>query len=595
MLELLLTLVLTAPLQGPESFPSDFAPWLLASQGELHLPEYTQHELLLAAARREKLLPSPAEVQAALSEQITRRVEHAHGGDRSAWAAELTRLGRDEPTWRLEHHANTLNQLVIERLVRARRAITEPELRSAWERRYGPDGRAASVRWIQTAVVAPTPPANATREDERALRAAAREAARERAAEVASAWRSGADFVALQTRAGSGEEPARPFRLDELTWPELVTRSVASLEVGEVSPPLAARGGWSLLQLVSSEHTPFESVREALNLTLLARPTNSGETDSLMAELTALASPAAALPAAAYEGGPLSSTLVIGRVGEQPLTLAGFTRWLLKVSGHTYLSTFFQVKIIARAAHELGFSCGPEETAARRDANLAHRIDLFYAGERERWLSELHLEGRTLAGWEREAAQRAHHDLCAEVLLIAVRVVSKEEVHAAWEKRHGPDGYDRTVRWILLTPPQPPTDLKLEAIPEWIESQMEALQTEAAGLRLRITDGGEDFAALARRRSSDPGTRQSGGLLPGVFDPRTQPVAIARAVETMKVGQVSQPVRLPGGCALFQVQRIVHTPLADVRESLRSSLQSKRPSSAELAGFVNQFCRESTR
>lgn len=595
MLILLLSLCLAPSSPWQEPYPNEFAPWLLTSQGELHLAEYLQHELLLSAARDAQLLPTALEVQAALSIQIALRVENAHGGDRAAWAEELLRLGRNEATWRIEHRASALNQLVIDRLARARRVISEAEVRAAWEARHGPGGRAATVRWIQIAIIARAPVPGATRDEERALREATREAARLRGAEVASAWRAGADFAALQTRAGSGAEPPQAFRLDEFRWPALVQTSIAAMELGEISAPLAARGGWSLLQLTSTEHTPFESVRGSLHEVLVSRPTNSAETNALFAELTALHKPEAVLPDAAYEGEPLTSDLAIGQMGERSLSLRAFTQWLIDTRGRTHFGPFAQAQFIAQSSKQFGYTPTPEEIAERRESDLSDRIELFYAGDRDRWLAELAQDGRSRSGWRRDADRRAHHDLCAEALLIAGRTVSEEAVHAAWEERYGPQGYARTVSWLLLTPPAPPADLESDAIQGWLHTELETLATEAAALRERIVEGGEDFAALARRHSKDPATSQTGGAIPGVFDPRTQPAVIAGAVEALKAGAVSHPVRLPFGSALFQVQRIVHTPIDEVQEELRSALHLRRPSAAELAGFVNSFCLEAIR
>ena len=168
-------------------------------------------------------------------------------------------------------------------------------------------------------------------------------------------------------------------------------------------------------------------------------------------------------------------------------------------------------------------------------------------------------------------------------------------MHAEWERRHGPEGYARTVRWILLKPTAPPTDLGVEELREWLERELDTLNRRAIDLRERITKGGEDFATLARRHSADAETRLVGGLLPGVFDPRVQAPSISEAVTPLKSGEVSQPVQLAGECALYQVLKIKHTPLEEVKDDLHASLMKQRPSAVELAGFVNQLYEESKR
>lgn len=595
MFEFLLTLSLALPAQDAERFPPGFPEWLMASRGEVHLAQYTQHELLLASGRRADLVPSAEEVENALSEQITSRVENAHAGDPEAWIAELARLGLDEENWRDEQRARTTNSLLVERLVRVRRQISDPELVTAWEERFGPGGHATTVRWIQVQVIAPPTPPGATRDEERALREAAREAARTRAEEVCDAWRAGAEFSSLRRSVGQGDEPEEPFRLDDLVWPEAARRSVAELGLGEISAPIAARGGWSLIQLLSSEHTPLEEVREGLLVELASRPANSAETEALFRELAAIEEPSATLPLAAFEVDPLSSTLVIGRVAQRPILLSTFARWLLETRGRPHLVTFTRVLLVERLARAQRVTFTSLEVVQRRESDLQDRVDLFYGGDRSRWLDDLRMDRHTLSGWRREADLRAHHDLCAEELLLARRVVSDQEIHAEWEEQFGPGGIARTVRWILLTPPQPPEELQSDGLSDWLDKELEALSLRAKDLRRRIVEDGEDFATLARLHSADSRTRAEGGLFPGVFDPRTEATVIASAVEPLNAGEVSQPVRLVAGCAIYQVHKIVHTPLSEVEAELESALLTRRPSAVELAGFVNQLYEESKR
>ena len=63
----------------------------------------------------------------------------------------------------------------------------------------------------------------------------------------------------------------------------------------------------------------------------------------------------------------------------------------------------------------------------------------------------------------------------------------------------------------------------------------------------------------------------------------------------LKGGEVTQPVRLLGGCGIYQVLKIEHTPLEEVKDDLHASLMKQRPSAVELAGFVNQLYEDSKR
>ena len=594
MLNLLFTLSLT--LAAPQSDQaSAFEEWLVAYRGELHLEEYLRHELLEDAALSAGLFPTTQEIEESLRKQKERRIVNAYGGDHEAWLTGLLRLKLTEESWREEQRVPTLNTLIIDRLVRRRREITEKNITTAWEESYGPGGREMTVRWIQLVITPPAPTAGATREEVRALREASRAADRDRAEEIRQAWKSGADFLNLQASTGSGTEPREPFSLDDFTWPDSLRRSVEALSQGEISAPEAARGAWNLIQLVSSTQTPLESVRDELSAALLAQPANSGETDALFTTLMEQSSPSISLEETPSSTAPPGTERVIGQLNGRPLKLDSFIRWITATHGRPHRDTFHQMKLIERLSIAAGDSFTPAEVTSRRESDLDSRVQLFHEGDKTRWLEELEGKGRTLSGWRRGASIRALHDLRAEALFFAQREVSDDEVHAEWEERYGEGGVARTVRIISLAPSPPKEQLDQDELEEWLTREINALEQKARELRERVVEGGEDFGVLARRHSRDAATRLEGGRVPGLFMLRQQPAAIALAVEPLQRGDVSEPVRLLTGYALYQVIEKKFTPLEEVEDELRAELKDRRPSAIELSSFVNQLFERSKR
>jgi peptidyl-prolyl cis-trans isomerase SurA len=82
-------------------------------------------------------------------------------------------------------------------------------------------------------------------------------------------------------------------------------------------------------------------------------------------------------------------------------------------------------------------------------------------------------------------------------------------------------------------------------------SQSEA-RRRLADLRERIVGGGADFAELARVHSDDPGSAGRGGELDWIYPGDTVP-DFERALQELKPGEISQPVRTPFGYHLIQV------------------------------------------
>jgi peptidyl-prolyl cis-trans isomerase SurA len=63
---------------------------------------------------------------------------------------------------------------------------------------------------------------------------------------------------------------------------------------------------------------------------------------------------------------------------------------------------------------------------------------------------------------------------------------------------------------------------------------------------------GEDFATLAAQNSDDPGSKSQGGDLGWVYPGDTVP-EFERAMDALKPGEISPPVRSPFGWHLIQV------------------------------------------
>ncbi len=92
-------------------------------------------------------------------------------------------------------------------------------------------------------------------------------------------------------------------------------------------------------------------------------------------------------------------------------------------------------------------------------------------------------------------------------------------------------------------------------------------------------EGGASFAALAKKFSDDPGSKDSGGKLT-IYRGRTVPEFDKAAFE-LKTDGLSKPVKTQYGYHVIQAVSDVHkskvTSLDDVRDSIRTTLlQQKR-------------------
>ena len=105
-------------------------------------------------------------------------------------------------------------------------------------------------------------------------------------------------------------------------------------------------------------------------------------------------------------------------------------------------------------------------------------------------------------------------------------------------------------------------------------------QRRLADLRERIVTGGADFAALARLHSADASAAR-GGDLGWVFAGDTVP-DFERAMDALKPGEVSQPVKSPFGWHLIQVleRRTGSLPPERLRLMARQALRERKSEEA---------------
>jgi peptidyl-prolyl cis-trans isomerase SurA len=99
-------------------------------------------------------------------------------------------------------------------------------------------------------------------------------------------------------------------------------------------------------------------------------------------------------------------------------------------------------------------------------------------------------------------------------------------------------------------------------------------------LRERIVTGGQDFGEVARVHSDD-GTAARGGELDWVYPGDTVP-EFERAMQELKIGEVSQPVRTPFGYHLIQVLERRSSDVSPERKRLqaRQALRDRKADEA---------------
>lgn len=203
--------------------------------------------------------------------------------------------------------------------------------------------------------------------------------------------------------------------------------------------------------------------------------------------------------------------------------------------------------MLVRAARQQGIHISDEQL--QRAADVFRQVHgLQNAEDTHRWLGERHW---TIDDFEQHVEARLLRNE------LAARVAGDEQVerHFAEHRR----AYDRAVLSHIVVAD--------EGLAEELKSQ--------------IVDDGADFAALARKHSTDEHSKDHGGFLGGTDRTSLNP-AIEGAVFSASEGDVVGPVKTDRGFHLIKIERLILGKLDDeiarvIRDDLcRQWLQSER-------------------
>jgi len=103
----------------------------------------------------------------------------------------------------------------------------------------------------------------------------------------------------------------------------------------------------------------------------------------------------------------------------------------------------------------------------------------------------------------------------------------------------------------------------------------EAARTRAEQIQKSLTAKPDDFAAIARAESADPGSKDDGGDLPPF--PRGQMVKeFDEAAFSLPEGQISAPIKTRFGYHIIQVKKRDMPPLEDVKDDITEQLRPQK-------------------
>jgi parvulin-like peptidyl-prolyl isomerase len=611
-------LLLTAPLCAPQSVAveraddvvirsdegdftrGELAAWLLPMRGEALAPRFADMWLYAREARRLGLPDVAEDARAQVETEIQERIRMAYGGREQGWLDELAGARRTPAGRRAERLREVVRDMNLRSLAAHERVVPEEKVVRDWERAYGRDGRRFRVRLLFRRVVMP-PMGGLTRDEQIAERERVIAEKRAELGELRARALAGESFAALArthsddaaTRGGGGR-PDDGF-LDARGWPPEAVDALAQLSSGGVSEPVFVMGGLWLVQLEELVETPLEEVQDEILARLVERGPESDELSEARRRIVEGVA-VEVLPAMRARPGPgetLPADVPVLRIDGTDVSRGEYAEYLFDALGDGAAPRFVEETRIERMAAEAGVEPTPADIEARVDKESQDLIDFFHRGDRERWEQETARVHGSVEAWRHSARSLRRLDLLIEGLILRERDVTEEIVRQTWRARYGEDGRSLHLRMIRIdaVPPELPEGVTPEEAERASQEALAEARTRAHEVAERAAQG-EDFAALAKRHTSDDATRDVGGELPLGFEVGTLPPDVGAAVEELKPGEVSGALEAGVSWFVFELLAVRDVPYEEVADDLRRELLTAAPSNVETRGFYNVATRD---
>jgi parvulin-like peptidyl-prolyl isomerase len=280
----------------------------------------------------------------------------------------------------------------------------------------------------------------------------------------------------------------------------------------------------------------------------------------------------AALPLFASRQAPAQEEAapeIVARIGEDAVvtrrefdrTLQQMTRSGEEMSHEQQLELLNNI-VDVKLQHVLAKKEGVEVTEAEIDADIAQRTQGMPA---EQFIQRLESVGITEEEFRSLVSEQMAVAEFRQTLKDDVKAVTEDDVVAEYEELNEDGQFDRVdVSHILIRVDNPNDEAA------WTEAK-----TRIDAARERVTEGEEDFNAVAKEVSEDPGVVQNGGSYPDT--PRGQMVPeFEERMFALDVGAISEPFRTQFGWHILTPTARRSIPLDDVADDIRVFITEQR-------------------
>ncbi|HYH94424.1 peptidylprolyl isomerase [Hyalangium sp.] len=239
------------------------------------------------------------------------------------------------------------------------------------------------------------------------------------------------------------------------------------------------------------------------------------------------------------------------------------------------LDALIAEKLVEEEVRELGLTSTTSEVEEAM-ADVQRQNGITDSAQFEQLLSR---EGYSMKSYKEFLGKQIARGKLMQMKVSAKIKVSEEDLKAAYAQYAKNEGEDMEVhaRHILVA-------VDPKATPE----EVEAARKKAAAIAEEARRPGMDFESLARARSEGP-SREDGGDL-GFFRRGVMVPAFEKAAFSLKVGEVSEPIRTNFGWHILKVEErraVGVTSYEEMRPKLELQLRQQKTEK-----FVDQYVQE---
>lgn len=282
---------------------------------------------------------------------------------------------------------------------------------------------------------------------------------------------------------------------------------------------------------------------------------------------------------------------VVARCADREVLLEEYKDFLYLRMGKRAVQEFLQDELVAAEAARYGIVI-EEEQVARKVEEMER--ELAEAPRRQgSFADELKNQGFSLETWRKEKRLATRRDLRLDALVLATRVVTDDQLQAAFQERYGPNGLALRLRHIVVQPNRLRAE-RIRAGERPADLNMDMLQQEAARIAREAHErlvSGEPWGVVCAEVTHDLSTRDAGGELPR-YDGRIYGPVFAEVAYALEVGAMSGPVETPIGWHIIQVIERTQTAFSDVRSSLTEELLTAPPTWPEKSAYIQHLIAE---